>query len=305
MMNEDNIIEQKELREKLIGRVEVLEKVKKLLLIPKTEFMSVQQVANYYEVGKEAIEAIYTRHSNELISDGMTNNCYKDFLNLQHESLETEKGKAIIKFNDGQSLIVPMRGLKVFPRRAILRVGMLLRDSEIAKEVRTQLLNIEEKTTNEVKTADITEEQSLALALGMAQASGDITAITIATGNLMAFKNRYIERLRQDNLVLETSNQSLKDDNKALAGDILKWKDRSKINFAIRKLSKLTGNSVGVLWNKLYKELVYKHHIDIKKRGDSPFIQHVKEDEWNKVIQSFSALCEDSNISPSKILKEV
>lgn len=291
MMNEDNLIEQKELREKLIGRVEVLEEVKKLLLIPRTEFMSVQQVANYYEVGKEAIEVIYTRHSSELISDGMTNNSYKDFLNLQHESLETEKGKAIIKFNDGQSLIVPMRGLKVFPRRAILRVGMLLRDSEITKEVRTQLLNIEEKTTNEVKTADITEEQSLALALGMAQASGDITAITIATGNLMAFKNRHIEQLRND--------------NKALAGDILKWEDRSKINFAVRKLSKTIGKSVGVIWNDLYKELKYKHHIDIKMRGESPFIQYIKEDEWNKVIQTFSAICEENNISPSKILKEV
>ncbi|WP_373560911.1 hypothetical protein [Bacillus cereus] len=38
---------------------------------------------------------------------------------------------------------------------------MLLRDSEIAKKVRTQLLNIEEKATIESKVADIDEEMQL------------------------------------------------------------------------------------------------------------------------------------------------
>ena len=51
------------------------------------------------------------------------------------------------------------RGLKVFPQRAIPRIGMLLRDSDVAKEVRTQLLNIEEKASGETKTHDIDEEQ--------------------------------------------------------------------------------------------------------------------------------------------------
>ena len=42
--------------------------------------------------------------------------------------------------------MLPNRGMKLFPKRAILRVGMLLRDSEIAKEIRTRLLDIVQDT---------------------------------------------------------------------------------------------------------------------------------------------------------------
>ncbi|MCU0097245.1 hypothetical protein N7917_27675 [Bacillus sp. OR9] len=45
---------------------------------------------------------------------------------------------------------------------------MLLRDSEVAKEVRTQLLNIEEHTATEVKIYEIDYEQDLHLKLGQA-----------------------------------------------------------------------------------------------------------------------------------------
>lgn len=48
---------------------------------------------------------------------------------------------------------------------------MLLRDSDVAKEVRNQLLNIEEKTSTETKIEDIEEEQKLMLSVGMAVAS--------------------------------------------------------------------------------------------------------------------------------------
>lgn len=54
-----------------------------------------------------------------------------------------------------------MAAAYLFPKRAILRVGMLLRDSEVAKEVRTQLLNIEEHTATEVKTYEIDYEQEV------------------------------------------------------------------------------------------------------------------------------------------------
>ncbi|PDY07989.1 hypothetical protein COM83_33620, partial [Bacillus cereus] len=62
----------------------------------------------------------------------------------------------------------------LFPKRAILRVGMLLRDSEVAKEVRNQLLNIEEHTATEVKTYEIDYEQQLHLKLGQAVAVSSV-----------------------------------------------------------------------------------------------------------------------------------
>lgn len=160
-------------------------------------------------------------------------------------------------FDDGETLILPNTGVKVFPRRAILRIGMLLTGSEVSAEVRTQLLNIEEKTSTETKTEDIEEEQKLMLSVGKAVASGDANAVAVASANLIAFKNRHIEKLEND--------------NKALAGEILTWSDRNKLNAGVRQLSAVTGVQFGNLWNELYKNLQYKYGICLKQRGEKPF----------------------------------
>lgn len=118
-MTEEMLINNKEEREKLIQRVDVLEKVKNLFLIPNTEWATQKQVAEYYEVSEKAIETISIRHKDELKTDGVSLKSYKEFLNIQSEGLETVIGKTIFLFSNGESLTVPNRGLKVFPRRAI------------------------------------------------------------------------------------------------------------------------------------------------------------------------------------------
>ncbi len=298
MIKEEQLLEQKELRDSLVSKVEVLEKVKNLLLLPKTDFATTKQVADFYEVSESNIKSLYKEHKDEFDEDGATLYKYDDFKKMAGTTSKMFRGKAIFTFDNDYELEVNPRGARLFTKRVILRMGMLLKTSDIAKEIRTQLLNIEEKTSNEVKVSDINEEQKLALSLGMAQASGDLTAITIATGNLMAFKNRHITKLEND-------NSKLKQDNKALSGEILKWEDRSKINFAVRKLAKMIHKVEGYVWNDLYRELQYKHHINVKLRGSKPWIQHIKEDEWSKVLQTFSALCEKEKISPSDILSSL
>lgn len=291
-MKETQFIDDKVLRDKSVEHYEMLEKVRELLLIPNTKWATQKQVAEYYEVGEKAIETIYSRHRDELESDGVSIKSYKEFLNIQNEGLEISYvvGKTIFSFTNGETLTVPNRGLKVFPRRAILRVGMLLRDSEIAKEVRTQLLNIEEKTSSEIKTEDIEEEQKLMLSVGMAVASGDANAVAIASANLVAFKNRYIEKLQND--------------NKALAGEILSWSDRKKLNAGVRQLAAVTGIPFGNMWNELYKNLQYRYGICLKQRGGKPFIQWVDESEWENVIKTFCAMCEAYDHSPTEMFQQ-
>ena len=212
------------------------------------------------------------------------------FLKGQNVSFQKERNKAILTYDNGITFSVTNRGLKVFPRRAILRVGMLLRDSVIAKEVRTQLLNIEEKSSDEVKIQDINEEQSLMLAVGMAVASGDANAVAVATTNLIAFKNRHIEKL--------------KNDNKALAEGILEWKDRNKLNAGIRKLAAVTGIHFSKMWNELYKNLQYKYGICLKQRGGTPYVQWIKESEWDDVMKTFCAMCEAYEQSPTEMFQQ-
>lgn len=300
-MKEIDLINNEELRNQCINHYEVLEKVKKLLLIPGTETATMKQVAEYYNVGVEAINSIIKENREEMEEDGLLNlkgkeikeflvNCqkqlpkdlvqsFKDFTNFRGYFTYGD-----IKFANNKNLL--------FPRRAILRIGMLLRDSEIAKEVRTQLLNIEEKTSDETKIADITEEQQLALSVGMAYASGNPDAIIMATGKMMDFKNRHIVTLEQD--------------NKALAGEILEWKDRSKLNAGIRKLSAVTRVPFKDLWVKLYKNLQYKYSIDLKSRngGKKPYIGNLKEEEWDKVLKSFSAMCKAYGQSPADMFQQ-
>lgn len=318
MIKEEQLLEQKELRDSAVNRIEVLEKVKNLFTIPQTDLMSINQVAEYYStiytkdkkdnyfnknkkklkdiiITSDTIRKLYQNNKEEINEDGTWLKNYKDFLMGNNFTLETSRGKATIYYNDDRRLDVPNRGLRVFSKRAVLRIGLLLRDSIVAKEIRTQVLNCFENTPDEIKVQDISEEQSLAMSLGMAQASGDITAITIATGNLMAFKNRHI-KMQEEHI------NKLQNDNKALAGEILKWEDRSKINFAIRKLARSLNKVEGCIWTELYKDLKYKYHIDVKLRGEKPWIKHIRENEWDKVMKTFSALCEKNDVSPSSIL---
>lgn len=290
-MNELTFTEDRILRDNCISHYEVLERVKNLLLIPGTEFATMKQVAEFYDVEVKAIEKVCLRNKDELISDGVKLKSYKDFLIRQDVGLETVKGKVLLTLENGNVLSVPNRGLKVFPHRAILRIGMLLRDSAVAKEVRTQLLNIEEKTSNEIKTEDINEEQRLITNVGMAFASGNINDLLKATTEYNAFQNRHITKLKAD--------------NKALAGDILEWKDRNKLNAGVRKLASVTKVYFGKVWNELYKNLQYKYGISLKRRGDKPYIQHVKQEEWKYVIMTFSAMCEAYGQSPSDMFQQV
>lgn len=161
-ITEEQLIESEEVREELIGRIDVFDKVKGLLLLPALEMATTKQVAEFTDVSYNVIEKVWQHHKDEIKSDGAR--YYRkaevvDALNGNDFSLENKKGKSIVTFDNGNKMEIPSRGLKLFPKRAILRVGMLLRDSEVAKEVRTQLLNIEEKAPNEVKTGDIEKEQ--------------------------------------------------------------------------------------------------------------------------------------------------
>lgn len=290
-MNENELLTNGKLREELVEHYEVLEKVKQLLLIPGTEFATTSEVANFYEVTTDAIQKVYQRNKEEVDMDGITVISAKSLIGTEcpiSKDIRKDKYSTTFEYENGINITIPNRGIKVFPRRAILRVGMLLRDSKVAKEVRTQLLNVEEKTTKEVKVQDINEEQKLALELGMAMASGDMNAIAIATGNMMAFKNRHIEKLKTD--------------NKALAEGNLEWSNRSKLNAGMRKLSQTIGKQYGAVWNELYYNLKYKYHIDLKARGNKNFIQYIKEEEWIYVIKTFAALCEDYGYSSSDMI---
>lgn len=290
-MDETNLIDNKTLRDQAIQKVEVLDKVKKLLLIPELEVMTIKQVAEYYEVDKDILRVLYSRNKKEIDSDGSFLKSIKDFLTLQDVTLESQTpGKATIRLSDNVTLAIPNRGIRCFSKRAILRIGMLLRDSPVAQEVRTQLLNILEIVPKEKQSEVITNEQQLYLNFAAAAIDGTKEELLDASKAVFDYKNRHIERLNQQ--------------NKILTCEILAWDDRSKLNHAIRKIANLTGKYVGMVWNELYKELSYKHHISLKQRGEAPYIQYIKESEWSQVQKGLIAVCERNQINVTTVTNE-
>lgn len=291
-LEDEKIISDRNMRDKCVERFEILEKVKKLLLLPGTDLMSTEQIAQYYEVSLQRIKDLYSVNRSEIDSDGtkiLPKNYYNGSLAFK-TSVEQNQTSVIYTFEDGQIVKINNRGLKAFSKRAVLRIGMLLQHSKVAKEIRTQLLNIEEKATPETKKQDIEEEEKLMLEFGKAVFSGDRDATILATTNIMAFKNRHIEKLQHD--------------NKALAGEILAWSDRSKLNAGIRQLSAVTGIPFANLWNELYKNLQYKYGICLKQRGDKPYIQWIMKNEWENVIKTFCAMCEAYKQSPTEMFQQ-
>jgi hypothetical protein len=124
----DALLESKTLRESLIDRTEVLDRVKKLTMLPDDLHVTVEMAASYYEVGREAIKSVIKDHRDELENDGM----------------KVLSGDELRSFKDLTNVGSQARSLTIIPRRALLRIGMLLRDSAVARQVREYLLNVEE-----------------------------------------------------------------------------------------------------------------------------------------------------------------
>ncbi|WP_311078240.1 hypothetical protein [Paenibacillus polymyxa] len=123
------------IRNKYINRVEILDKVKALVLLPNKKHVTAKMIADYYEVDKNVVEQIIKRQREEFVSDGML----------------LLRGQEAVDFNtDNNSVLtIPRKMINVFTRRSVLRVGMLLRDSNVAIEVRNYLLNMDEAASEQ------------------------------------------------------------------------------------------------------------------------------------------------------------
>ena len=183
--------------EQAVSRIDVLEKVKHLFTIPGTDTMTTPQVAAYYGVDIDTVRRVYQRHKVEIDSDGTMMKKAEDFLNrtgaqfeddgLTEPKVQSKDGggvtepkvtlgydggnvyvkntpdfcKAVVWPELGVEIKVSNRGVRVFSRRAVLRIGMLMPGSKVATEVCTQLQNVFEKVPATVVVEDIDREVEL------------------------------------------------------------------------------------------------------------------------------------------------
>jgi hypothetical protein len=121
---------------------DVLDKIKAIPYLTKDMIVSTEQIANYYEVSTEAIKTVIKRHRDELEEDGI--------ITMVGEELKEFKQK-LTEVHGATQLPIGKRtaNLTILTKRAMLRIGMLLTTSNIAKLVRSHLLDCEEQTSQE------------------------------------------------------------------------------------------------------------------------------------------------------------
>ncbi len=133
---------------------DALSKAKALMhfaLYQGNKLASTESVATFYEVLEATVRQVAKRHNDEFVVEG----------------LKVLKGKALKDVRDAMSLSSDTPQAMAWTPLATLRLGMLLRDSEVAKSVRTVLL---EEVNNSGKKSERIQELELERDIAQAQA---------------------------------------------------------------------------------------------------------------------------------------
>lgn len=126
--NELVLTESRTARQQYGIRIDVLEKVRAIPLLPDDLHITTEGVAAYFDADVKTIEKLVERNREELDANGF----------------RVVTGTALTDIKSVCQMQSRARALALFDRRAMLNVAMLLRDSEVARAVRRYLLDSEE-----------------------------------------------------------------------------------------------------------------------------------------------------------------
>ena len=144
------------------------------------DYMTEHQVAIFYKVTQKTIENHGTRNKEELSKYGYRVYKKSEILNTQCEGLEN----------------IPNRGLRLYPVKAVIVLGMILTESEIAEQLRENIMDRLFST----RTVTLTKEEELALqvfhgGLDAIGACKELNKINYDKGFLEGVKNERMSQL--------------------------------------------------------------------------------------------------------------
>lgn len=283
MKRENQLLENKQMREEVVGRIEVLEQVGELLLLPNTEFATTEMVAGYYEVAIETIKSLVFDNKDELIGNG--------YRVVEKEELSSLKNLSQLKTR--------AKSLALFSKRAILNVGMLLRDSKVAIELRSRLLDVihdSEQGQGNIETVinEISEEKQLMLQRIEAEMSGNFDEVCVINAKLFALKNKRISELEDEIKIITENSLTIKEARKV-------------INRLVRIIAmKEFSGAFGKAYSELYSKVNYQLGINIKarnKKSNQSYIEVLTEEETFSVEKIVRTWANNIGIDVEKELK--
>lgn len=155
----NDILEKEELRQEILNNsrsLNIMNKYKTITTISNTEYETLDRVAKYFEVDYDCIRMTVKRHKEELIKNGLLILSPKDTRSFLPDilSVKTFRGGFEVdnrKFNNRHNYLVN--------KRCFLNIAMLLRDSKIAQEIRSKMLDIilNGNSNNEISIINNTE----------------------------------------------------------------------------------------------------------------------------------------------------
>lgn len=160
--------------EYLDTRIKLLNKVKEIITLPNTDYVTVEMASAYYEVCVKDIDSIINNNKEDLSQYGLRLFEHREIMDM----VGAESNNIKIS-NNGELLIT---------KRALFEIGMLLENSVIAKELRSKLLDIvhDAETTTEIVSSVVNEIKT------EREISEEITK-AILSGDSIKFERLFIE----------------------------------------------------------------------------------------------------------------
>ena len=156
----NDILEKEELRQEILNNnrsLNIMDEYKTITTVNNMEYETLDRVAKYFEVDYECMRVLIQRHKDELIKNGLLilNGSKTREILVENKMLFTNyRGYFIAdnrKFANKSNILVN--------KRCFLNMAMLLRDSRVAQDIRSKILDIvlNDNSNNEVITIDNTE----------------------------------------------------------------------------------------------------------------------------------------------------
>ena len=298
-MNQEILLTNLQKRKENLNHIEVLEQVGTLLSLPNTELYTTEMVAEYFnDVIYKTLESCITYNKQELEENGYRVYTKENLLTLNFNVKTKRGGFNILDENGNVVGSGSNKGIALFTKRAILNVAMLLRDSDIAKEIRNRILDIvhdSEKGEGNVDTVieEVSEEKQLMLDRIDAEINGDFDKVCVINAKLFAIKNKRIKELENkiDNITIHSL--TIEDSKKV-------------INRLVRKIASVEyNNRFSLAWNEFYSKLNYKLNINIKARNKikGSYLNSLTEEELFKTEEIVRVWANECGIDLDKELK--
>lgn len=305
-ITEKDILKNINVRNYLANKTEVLDIFKPLNLMPGLGFVSIDALAEYYEINIFSVRNAISRHRKEMEKDGAKVVSKFDLLKYYYSTdfeINEKDTHTTITDHEGKEYFIPNRGMLLLTKKAALRIGLLLRKSDVAIRLKVMLMEI----VNNDDSVDIEEIK------GNYRSANNIGIIS---KGLNVDEDSYMDKVPKKR---KSYTYPKKKNNKSqvLLQEFIKEANENQIRTAIttmitRLAIKRKLRTTALCWEEFCILLKSKKGIRLASRRHKspqykkmPLVDLICKDEFEDTLSIAMYLCEKYDMDIKEILSEV